>query len=353
MPRRLTDISVRNLKARTKRYELADPGARGLYVVVFPSGKRSYVLRYRHAGRPKKLTLTPGINLATARKAAADAMHAVAQGHDPGEAKKQTKTKAAAAAINTVQNICEEYLQREGGKLRTAADREATLRLHVYPALGSRQVAGVKRSEIVRLLDRIEDNSGARMADLTLAYLRRIFNWHATRDDDFITPIIRGMSRYNTADHARSRILNDAELKAVWEAADEIGYPGHYVQFLLLTAARRTEAANLQWDEIDGDVWVLPARRNKTGLDFARPLSKATLRIIAAQPQQGPFVFSFTGQIPVGQLGSAERRHVACRGHGEDCRGRPRHLRRHPAGIEAFPHRREEIAGTAFPTFCT
>ena len=202
MTRRLTDISIRNLKPRTKRYELPDPGARGLYVCVFPSGKRSYVLRYRHAGKPKKLTLQAGIDLAVARKLAADAMHAVAQGRDPGEAKKETKTKAAAAAINTVQFVCEEYFRREGNKLRTAADREATLRLHVYPALGNRQIASVKRSEIVRLLDGIEDNSGARMADLTLAYVRRVFNWHATRDDDFRTPIVRGMGRYVGAEHA-------------------------------------------------------------------------------------------------------------------------------------------------------
>ena len=98
----------------------------------------------------------------------------------------------------------------------------------------------------------------------------------------------------------RDRVLDDAELRSVWKAADETGYGGDYVQFILLTAARRNEAADLQWDEIDGDVWTLPAERNKTRVPLARPLSKAALRIVAAQPQQGPFVFSFTGQRPVG-----------------------------------------------------
>jgi hypothetical protein len=173
-PKRLTDIAIRNLKPKADRYELPDPGARGLYVVVQPSGRTSYAVRYRHAGVPKKLTLQSGISLAVARKMAADAMHQIAQGKDPAEAKRESKERAAAAAINTVQNICEEYLRRENGKLRTADAREATLRRLVFPALGARQINAVKRSDIVRLLDGIEDGSGARTADLTLAYIRRI-----------------------------------------------------------------------------------------------------------------------------------------------------------------------------------
>lgn len=69
---RLTDLSIRNLKPQADRYELPDPGARGLYVVVHPSGKRSFVVRYRHVGVPRKLTLQAGISLAAARKLAAD-----------------------------------------------------------------------------------------------------------------------------------------------------------------------------------------------------------------------------------------------------------------------------------------
>jgi len=205
--RRFTDIAIRNLKPKADRYEVPDPGARGLYVVVHPSGKTSFAVRYRHVGIPRKLTLQSGVSLAAARKMAADAMHELAQGRDPAEAKKEAKAKINAAAINTVANICEEYFRREHGKLRTAADRERDVRRLVFPALGDRQIDGVKRSDVVRLLDRIEDSSGARMADLTLAYLRRIFNWHATRDDDFRSPIVAGIGRYAIADNARERVL--------------------------------------------------------------------------------------------------------------------------------------------------
>lgn len=295
--RRLTDLAIRNLKPKPDRYEVPDHG--GLYVVVHPSGKTSFAVRYRHAGIPKKLTLQSGLSLAAARAAAADAMLEIGKGHDPAEAKKEAKAKTAAAAINTVQFVCEEYFRREHGKLRTASDREALLRRLVFPTLGNRQISTVKRSDIVRLLDKIEDGSGACSANLALAYLRRIFNWHAGRDDDFISPIVKTMGRYNAAAHARTRVLNDDEIRAVWKAADDAGYLGSCLKFLLLTGARRKEATGLEWQEIESGIWTLPASRNKTGVELVRPLSQAALQIIADQPQISPFVFTFSGRKPI------------------------------------------------------
>ena len=297
--RRLTDIAVRNLRPKSNRYELPDPGARGLYVVVQPSGKTSFAVRYRYAGVPKKLTLQAGVSLAVARKMAADAMHELAQGRDPSEAAKAKKAKAATAAVNTVEAICTEYMAREGHKLRSAADRAALLRRHVFPALGSRPINSLKRSDIVRLLDKIEDNSGACAANMALAITRRIFGWHETRDDTFRSPIIKGMSRYSGAEHARARVLDDDEVRAVWAAADAAGYFGSFIKFLLLTAARRSEASDLTFPEVTDGVWVLPASRNKTKTELARPLSKAALAIVEAQPRLGDFVFSFDGRRPV------------------------------------------------------
>ena len=76
---------------------------------------------------------------------------------------------------------------------------------------------------------------------------------------------------------ARTRILADAELRAVWGVADAGKGPfDRLVQFLLLTAARRTEAAAMTWSEIDGADWALPVSRNKTKVELVgRPLSVA------------------------------------------------------------------------------
>lgn len=81
MSKRLTDISIRNLKPRATRREV--PDGSGLYVIVQPSGKKSYAVRYRYAGKPRKVTFPGTLTLKAARKAAADAIYELERGHDP------------------------------------------------------------------------------------------------------------------------------------------------------------------------------------------------------------------------------------------------------------------------------
>ena len=56
----------------------------------------------------------------------------------------------------------------------------------------------IRRSDIVSLLDAIEEESGPVMADRTLATVRRIMNWHASRSDEFRSPIVRGMAQFSS-----------------------------------------------------------------------------------------------------------------------------------------------------------
>ena len=300
MPKRITTIAIENMKAGHTRREV--PAGNGLYVVIAPSGKKGFAVRYRFGGRTRRLVLQNGVMLAQARQLAADAMFAVAQGRDPAVAKQQAKDKTAAAAADTVRAIGDEYLKREGHKLRTLPLREDILRRLIYPALGDRHVEGIRRSEINRLLDGIEDRNGPVMADYTLAVLRRIFGWHAARSDTFNSPIVRGMARTKPSERARARILSDPELQQLWAAAGARPGPfGPLVRFLLLTTARRTEAAELRWSEITDDGWLLPAARNKTKVELLRPLSSAARRLLADLPRfEGcDFIFTCDGRRPI------------------------------------------------------
>ena len=216
---------------------MPDPGQRGLLLVVFPTGRKSFIVRYYFGGVKRKLTLG-GISLAAARKEAAAALYEVAHGHDPAVARAAVKAKVVSAKADTVRAICEEYLTREGEKLRTAADRKAAFERLVYPVIGDEPISTLKRSQIVRLLDKIQDSSGDRTADLALAYLRKVFNWHASRSDDFRSPIVKGMSRYNGKERTGTRILTDDEIRRIWQATGSAPTPFHaLVRFLLLTAA--------------------------------------------------------------------------------------------------------------------
>jgi integrase len=300
MTKRITAIAIENMMAGRTRREV--PAGGGLYVVVAPSGRKGFAVRYRFGGRTRRLVLQNGVTLAQARQLAADAMFAVAQGRDPAVANRDAKDKAAAAAADTLRAIGDEYLKREGYKLRTVGQREDALRRLVYPKLGDRHVESIRRSEINRLLDAIEDNNGPVMADRTLMVLRRIFGWHATRSDTFNSPIVRGMARTKPSERARSRVLSHTELQQVWAAAGATTGPfGPLVKFLLLSAARRSEASGLRWSEISDDGWLLPAARNKTKVDLLRPLSQAAWRLLADLPRfEGcDFVFTWDGWRPI------------------------------------------------------
>jgi integrase len=113
----------------------------------------------------------------------------------------------------------------------------------------------------------------------------------ATRSDNFVPPVVRGMARTKTKERARSRILTDNEIAAIWNSKESGPFPA-LLRFLLLTGARRAESACMTWEEIDGDNWVLPASRNKTRTELTRPLSPAALAVIEGRRRDCPFVFS-------------------------------------------------------------
>jgi integrase len=309
MAKKLTAIAVENLRPKADRYEVADAGQRGLYVVTFPSGVKSYVCRYRFGGKKHKLTFK-NMSLADARLATSKAMHQLHEGINPKDEHKAKAAKAIDAGANTFKAVCERYQKQEGHKLRTAKERTATFEKLVYPQIGDMPVSSLRRGDIVRLLDHVETKSGPVQADRTLAIVRKVLRWHAVRDESFIVPIVPGMARTKPKEHARSRVLDDAELRLVWQTAEERADPfARLVQFLLLTAARRNEAGKMTWNEVQGTDWLLPAGRNKTKQPLVRPLSKKVQTLLVSMPRFAgcPYVFTFTGKQAVGGYGRFKR----------------------------------------------
>ena len=208
----LTDRAIRALPAaeKGKRRLLWDALVPGLAVRVTDKGQRSFVLITRYPGSrnpvPRALGAVGAISLEDARTRAREWHKLISAGTDPAQAQ-------ADAEKNTLRAICTEYLGRDGAKLRSVEWRRSALERLVFPALGSRPIAEVRRSDLVRLLDKIEDDQGPSMAYHTLAVIRKIFNWYAARSDDFRSPIVRGMAR--TKRQPRDRVLSDDELRGV------------------------------------------------------------------------------------------------------------------------------------------
>ena len=269
----------------------------GFGIRVTPNLCRSFFLRYTFAKQDRLHVIGkfPDCSVTDAIREARKLRQAIDRDEDPVAARQ----KAAEASANAFQAICESYYSHI--KQRSSAWQKAQLKRLVYPVLGARDIASIRRSDIVRLMDDIARDNGPVMADRTLAVMSKIMTWHSRRTDDYSSPIVRGMSRTNRKERARDRILSDDELKAVWDAAGRNqGNPfGGYVRFILLTAARRDEARALTWDEIQDGIWTLPPERNKTKVELARPLSGAAIALLPAK--RGKYVFSFgPGENPRG-----------------------------------------------------
>jgi integrase len=322
MARVLTPIAIANLKRRPQRYEVSDPGCAGLRVVVFPSRRKSFIVRFRFRGLQRKLTLGPclggneqgeptdapelstPLSLAAARELATKALRQARAGADPCAAKQRARQQERAAESDTLGAVAQEYLRREGPRLRTLNQRKADLELLCAGVLGRLPVAEIARGQYTRILDHIADNNGPVRADRCLSALRTLLTWHSTRSD-FISPLVRGGRRTSIAERARSRVLSDDELQRVWLAAEQDRGPfGPFVRFVLLTATRRGEAAGLRRSELsdDGRIWTIPAGRYKSGRDVVIPLSAAAQKVLATQLALGDFAFTVDGSRPLGDF---------------------------------------------------
>lgn len=299
----LTPRSIDALEAapKGKRVLTWDATVQGFAVRVTDTGNKSFVLVTRYPGDKHPTAGAIGtvgnITLAKAREKAASWLEAISDGIDP-------KTLAEEAAANTLKAVAENYLAREGKNLRSIDQRKDHFERLVYPRLGNRPIADIRRSEIVTLLDKIEDDCGIVQADRVLATISKLFNWHAPREDEFRSPIVRGMSRSKPKERSWKRVLSDDEIRVIWKVAEQHICPYDYlVQFILFTATRRNEASDMNSSEAKGTEWVIPGTRYKTKLDHLIPLSAPAQAIVEAvqakfKSNKG-WIFTANGNAPI------------------------------------------------------
>jgi integrase len=255
--------------------------------------------------------LQPGLSLADARIAVADAMKLLQQGRDPADVKKDANALAAATNADTLQAVAELYLSGAGKKLRSVGEQRRNLIKHVFPAIGGKPIAKIVRSDIVKLLDKVQAEAGPFAADSRRAYLSKLFSWYTERSDTFVSPMSRAVSRRTTREERkRDHILSDQELRDVWAVAEKSKSQfGVIVRLLLLSGARRNEISGMQWAELQGNLWTLPAARSKNKEAIIRPLSDAAMVIIDSQKQIDgcPYVFAARRNSPFRGMSAAKR----------------------------------------------
>ena len=272
----LTDIQIKKLALPQSRKELPDEQIPGLYLILQPSGARSWAVRYRFAGQPKKLTLGPypSIDLATARKRAREALGDVARAARKAERETEEHRldKVATAYI-------ERYVKREVGAA-WGREIERLFRVEIRPKLGHKHIAAVTKSDVLDLLDAIVDRGSPITANRAFATLRQLFNWAIDRDLLKVSPMPKSAPAPETA---RDRVLSEEEIRLAWRAFEAQRWPfGPIGKLLLLTGARRDEIAAGTWAEIalEAKTWTIPAGRTKNGEEHEIPLSDTAIDIL-------------------------------------------------------------------------
>lgn len=300
----------------------------GFAVRVTSAGTKAFVWFHRVDGKPHLETLgrwdeNAGGGSLTVRDAIVAAQKrakAVRNGDDPRPDRTRRMEDANQPDEKNISGLLDSFIARyvkKDANLRSAGMIEAQLKRLVKPKIGSVGIYELRRSQVSRMLDEIADENGPRMADLVLAYVRKAFNWYEVNgaDDDFRSPVVRGMARTKPKERERKRILADDEIRDLWTALDIIKEPAcfpAYVKTLLLTATRRSESADMSFTERDGDLWTIPAARYKTKLDHIIPISPMTRDVLATVTpsktrKNATFVFSTTqGEKPFSGFSKAK-----------------------------------------------
>ncbi len=291
-----------------KRLEVAAGPPSGLYLVVHPSGKKSWAYRYRYRGRPKKLTFAegyPDLTLAQARAEAQAATEDLENSIDPAAVKVEEKQEPDSA-----RSVADEWLDRYvKPNTRTWPEVKRILNREVLPSWKDKLITEIGRADVLRLLDSIVDSGRPILANRTLSILKRWFSWCVERGILEVSPGagIRPPAKEKT----RARVLETGELVEIWNGLDTLGFPfGPYFKLLVLTAQRRSEVSNIRREDVDLEaaLWTLPAEATKQMRRHDVPLSAAAVEIFKTLPQfEGPYVFSTTGgERPVSGFSKAK-----------------------------------------------
>jgi integrase len=249
--RRLTELSVRKARADGDAPAIIwDTQQRGLALRVQPTGGKSWYCVYSRQGRPRWLRLghADAIGLADARKLAAKAMLAVAEGKDPAAEKK------AERGAGTFAELHDKYLEQHAKKANKSwRQADAIIRGKVLPRWGKLQASTIMRGDVKALMASI---AAPIAANQTLAAVSAVFTW-GVREEIVLANPCKLVARNATT--SRERILSESELAVFWKALDDVEpTAAAALKTVLLTGQRPGEVAHMRHEHLKDGWWELP-----------------------------------------------------------------------------------------------
>ena len=322
----LTDLEIRHAKPDpvTKR-ELRDDRTPGLMVRISRRGVKTWSYQTRIHGEQRRFPIGryPEIGVAEARRQAAILRADALKGKDPIRAKRASVEKAerkreAVRAAPKVRDLLQEYEDTYlRPKLRGWRNRRRELDRALADLL-DKPVKSLKRGMLQRVVDQkalAAPTSANRLSSAISAFVR----WAVKREkapSDLFLPLEKP-----TKERPRDRVLTLEEVRAIYEAAGDVGAPFDAIfRLLLLTAQRRSEVCDMRFGELDlvRRRWEIPSARAKNGRPHIVHLSAPAmvevqrridlLRALGVALERHTLLFSTTGRTPVSGISKPRRR---------------------------------------------
>jgi integrase len=304
------------------RKDYPDTQVPGLSLRVTAAGHKSFVLIARYPLNPKNPTRRAlgdygKVTLEEAREKARGWLGMIGRGIDPKVEDARQRAAAQRRQINTFAAVAGEFLDRHASGLRKEGEARRIVDQEFVKRWGARPVTDIRPEEAAAAIRAIVKRGAPYQAHNALGYLRRLFNWAiGTHEFGIDASPVERLSPKDLIGkrEARERTLTDAELRAVWDATEPMGFPyGPLLRLLILTGQREREVADMSWPEVNFDqaLWTVPATRMKGGRAHEIPLVPAAVALLQSLPRftSGEFVFTTTnGTKPVNGFSKAKAR---------------------------------------------
>lgn len=275
---RLTELSVRSAQPPVRgQHTFWDSTFHQFGLRVSQGGTKTFTVMYGPLRERVTIGRYPTISLAQARARAKEILaERTLHAHHPPSI--------------TFDDALQKFLlaQHQKNRPSTVAEYERLFKRHLTPRLRHRKVADIEAHDITHIIDRMLRTPSE--CNHAHAAAQTFFRWTVRRRYINRSPM-EGMER-PTKYHPRDRTLADDELRAVWRAAEEYGYPfGTIVQLLILTGQRRGEIGKLKWSYLGNGKVTLPPEILKNNREHTFPLGTWAAQILEHTPRLGDFVF--------------------------------------------------------------
>ncbi len=277
-----------------------------MYLEIFPNGAKSWRLKYRIAGKEKRVVFGsyPLLSLAEARQKRSEAKKLLLEGGDPSQQKQDIKAAKILAVNNSFELIALEWHEHKKPSWSKgyATDILEYLKKDIFPHIGKRPIADIDTKEMLDVFRKMEKRGVLDKLKKTRQACRQIFTYAVISGRAGHNPVSDLVGVLKAPKQKHFPHLSVAELGEFQRQLEQ--YSGSKItqiatQLLMLTGLRTIELRSAEWNEIDFEkrLWQIPVARMKMKRPHMVPLSDQALRLLEElRVITGGFRFIFPGR---------------------------------------------------------